>query len=485
MTEAWCEEEVGTADFGDRRLDKRFPEFLEAFANQSQASIPAALLGGRAETKAAYGFMDNPKVTPEKILTPHFHATTRRCKEQKVVLCAQDTTELDFTRPQQQVVGAGPLSDSARRGAFLHLNEAFTEDGTPLGAIGAKLWTREDTPCDHPKLSQAEKDKIRRATPIEEKESFRWIEGIRTTQKLAEACPDTLCVSLSDSEGDMYDLLAEPRKPANFHWLVRACHDRAIVDEEGESLGVLRDSLQKQPVLLTDEVTVRSRKQLVACEKRSRRTTRIGRKAKVEVRAGTVTIKKPAASRHVRRSVTVNMVWIREIDPPANDAPIDWMLLTSLPISMVEQVKRIVEYYKIRWMIEIYFRTLKSGCRIEERQFETLPRMLVCTAIYMIVAWRVLFLCRLGRSCPDLPCDVIFEASEWQSVWSVCHRGKPLPERPPPLGVMIRLIARLGGYIDRPNRKDPPGVETTWKGVQRMYDLAWGWETFGPGVASP
>jgi hypothetical protein len=161
------------------------------------------------------------------------------------------------------------------------------------------------------------------------------------------------------------------------------------------------------------------------------------------------------------------------------------MLLTSLPISMVEQVDRIVEYYKTRWMIEIYFRTLKSGCRIEERQFETLPRMLVCTAIYMIVAWRVLFLCRLGRSCPEMPCDVIFEASEWQSVWSVCHRGKPLPERPPPLGVMTRLIARLGGYIDRPNRKDPPGVETTWKGVQRMYDLAWGWETFGPGAASP
>jgi len=485
MAETWCEEEVGAAKFNDRRLNKRLSKIMEKFAKQAHASIPAAMRGGKKELKAAYDFMDNPKVSPEKILAPHFQATTKRCQEQNVVLCAQDTSEIDLTRPQQQVVGAGPLSDSARRGAFLHLNEAFTEDGTPLGAIWAKIWAREDPPSDQPKLSKVEKEKIRRATPIEEKESFRWVEGIRATQELAKACPDTCCVSLSDSEGDMYDLLAEPRKPANFHWIVRACQERAIVDETGNSLGVIRDSLQKQPVLLTYKITVRSRKQLVACEKRSRRTTRIGRTAMVEVRAGTVTIKKPAASRHAVRSVKVNVVYVHEIDPPAGDAPIDWMLLTSLPISMVEQVKRIVQYYKVRWMIEIYFRTLKSGCRIEERRFETLPRMLACIAIYMIVAWRVLLLCRLGRSCPDMPCDAVFDDSEWQSVWSVCHRGKPLPERPPPLEAMIRLIASLGGYINRPNRKDPPGTDTTWKGVQRMYDLAWAWETFGPGAASP
>jgi len=99
---------------------------------------------------------------------------------------------------------------------------------------------------------------------------------------------------------------------------------------------------------------------------------------------------------------------------------------------------------------------------------------------------RALCLCgyvfRLGRSGSDLNCDLIFDPAEWQSVGSVIHRGEPLPEKPPPLSVMVRFIARLGGYGNRPSRKDPPGVETVWKGMQRMWDLAWAWQTFEPGV---
>ena len=105
--------------------------------------------------------------------------------------------------------------------------------------------------------------------------------------------------------------------------------------------------------------------------------------------------------------------------------------------------------------------------------FETLPRMLACVSIDLIVAWRTLYVCRLGRSGPDIDWDLIFDPAEWQSVWSVCHRGKPWQEKPPPLKEMVRLIARLGGYGDRPNRRDLPGVETVWKGMLRMQDLAW------------
>ena len=482
MARTWSKEELKSADLHDKRLDELFGNLLEAFANMPQASIPAAVGGGRAEIKAAYGFMDNDNVSPEGILSPHFHATLERCKTQKVVLCPQDTSELDFTRPKNQVRGAGPLDGGSRRGAFLHLNEAFTEDGTPLGAVWAKMWSREDTQGKHPKLSKAEKYKKLLATPIEEKESIRWIEGILATQELAKACPDTQVVSLCDSEADIYDLLVEPRKTANFHWIVRACHERTVLDENGETQGVIRDALQNRPALFTFEIVVRDREQLISCETRSRRTTRVSRQAQVEARAGTVTIKAPAAHRHPTRSVTVNVVWVREIDPPENDNPIEWILLTTLPISIVDQVKCIIQYYKIRWMVEIYFRTLKSGCRIEDRRFETLDRMLACTSLYMIVAWRTMYVCRLGRSCPDMPCDVIFDASEWQSVWTVHHRGQPLPDRPPPLATMVRLVAMLGGYVDRPNRSDPPGVETVWKGLQRVYDLAWGWDTFGPGA---
>jgi hypothetical protein len=310
----------------------------------------------------------------------------------------------------------------------------------------------------------------------------RWIKGIRAVQKLAEACPETLCVSLSDSEGDIYELFTEPRKHDNFHWIVRAGQERKVLDEQGDSLGVIRDPLLEQPVLFTNEITVRGREQLISNEKRPRRTARVNRRATVEIRACSVTIKAPMNRKHSVRSITINAVLVREVNPPKGEVSIEWILLTTLPISTIEEVATVIRYYTVRWGIEIYFRTLKSGCRIEERRFETLERMLACTAIYMIVAWRTLYVCRLGRSCPDLPCDLIFEPAEWQSVWSVTHPGEPPPPKPPPLSEMVRLIARLGGYVDRPNRPDPPGVETVWKGLQRMRDLAWGWETFGPGA---
>ena len=138
------------------------------------------------------------------------------------------------------------------------------------------------------------------------------------------------------------------------------------------------------------------------------------------------------------------------------------------------------KYYTVRWKIEVYFRTLKTGCRVEERRFETLRRMLACAALSMVVAWRTLFVCRMGRECPDLDCDAIFDASEWKSVWAVTHPGKPIPKKTPTLSVMVRLIATLGGYVDRPTRPDPPGVETVWRGLQAMYYLALARDTFGP-----
>ncbi|MCL2624831.1 MAG: IS4 family transposase, partial [Planctomycetaceae bacterium] len=331
------------------------------------------------------------------------------------------------------------------------------------------------------KLSREEKHKQRIALPIEEKESLRWLESIRTTKKIAEECPETQCVNINDSEGDIFELFVEPRTTDNFHWIIRAGQDRAVLDIQGDSLGMIRDALLQQPVLATHEVSVRARKQKISCEKSSRRTARVSRQAFVEVRAGVVTIRKPARCKTIVGPATVNVVLVREPNPPPGEVPIEWILLTTLPISTLEEVLAIIRYYTIRWMIEIYFRTLKSGCRIEERRFETLPQMLACTAIYLIVAWRTLYVCRLGRSCPDIPCDLVFDPSEWQSVWSVTHPGEAIPLRVPPLSEMVRLIASLGGYVARGSVALPPGVETVWKGLQRMRDLAWGWETFGPG----
>jgi hypothetical protein len=122
---------------------------------------------------------------------------------------------------------------------------------------------------------------------------------------------------------------------------------------------------------------------------------------------------------------------------------------------------------------------LKSGCRIERRRFEHIDRLLPCLGLYLIVAWRTLFVCRLGRECPELDCEAVLEPSEWKAVWVAVAKGKP-PTKPPRLSEMVALIARLGGYIAR--RGSEPGPQVLWIGMQRMHDLAWAWDTFGPGA---
>ena len=132
-------------------------------------------------------------------------------------------------------------------------------------------------------------------------------------------------------------------------------------------------------------------------------------------------------------------------------------------------------------MMEVFFRTLKSGCRAEQRRFEHLDRHWRCLAVYLIVAWRTLYVCRLGRAFPEMSCEALFEPAEWKSVYRVVRNERP-PRRPPLLGDLIRMIAQLGGYVDRP-RDDPPGPQTVWQGLQRMHDFALCWERFGPEAA--
>jgi hypothetical protein len=134
------------------------------------------------------------------------------------------------------------------------------------------------------------------------------------------------------------------------------------------------------------------------------------------------------------------------------------------------------------WHTEVFFRTLKSGCRAEERRFEQIDRQLRCLAVYLIVTWRTLYVCRLGRRCPEISCEAIFEPSEWKAVYHVVQ-NEPSPAEPPSLGEMVRMVAQLGGYVNR-RRSDPPGPQTVWLGLQRVHDFALCWERFGPGVKS-
>jgi hypothetical protein len=481
MLAPWASEEMKSADLEDKRLNERLCKVLSALGERPTASIPAAC-GGLDEMTAAYRFFDNEKVTYERILAPHAERTLERIAAHPVVLLVQDTTELDFTRPQQQMTGAGSLDGSDRCGALLHPLVAFTPDGTPLGACWATMWTREEPAAE----TRAEKQRRRRVTPIDEKESRRWIDGLRQARTVAEQVPGVKCVCISDSEADIYELFTEPRGAGPVEWLVRACQDRAVrkdAENAENAAHCLREAVESQPVLFTQEISVRGRGQTrISCETRGRRQPRESRMAEVEVRATTVTLRGPARPGGKLPDITVNVVQVREVAAPAGDVPVEWMLITSLPIASVEQVREVVQYYAVRFMIEVLFRVLKSGCRVEQRRFEHLSRMLPCVAVYLMVAWRTLMVCRLGRSSPDLDCEAIFDPAEWKSVWMTV-RGKKLPRRTPKLAEILPLIAQLGGYVNYPNRKDPPGPQTIWLGLQRMYDLALAWNTFGPGAA--
>lgn len=478
MLAPWALEEMRTADFGDTRLDERVSKLLSDFGQRPTASIPAAC-GGHAETAAAYRFFDNDKVTFETVLQPHYAQTRQRIAAQPVALLVQDTTEIDVTRPDMEVKGTGPLSTPGRRGVFLHPLEAFAEDGTPLGTVSALAWAR----ADEPDVTSATKRKRRKAAPIEEKESHRWIEGLRQARAVAEAVPETTCICVADSEADIYEIFAEPRGGAAgrpVELLIRGCQDRVVASPDDSSeLTRLRTAMAAAPVLFSQEISVRRRTSKIACEDRARRKSRGDRKAIVSVRAASMTLCPP--NRRGRRlpPVKVNVVWVHEENPPEGEEPIDWLLITTLPIGDTEAVQKVITFYTRRWMIELFFRTLKSGCRVEERRFEHIDRLLPCLALYMIVAWRTLLVCRMGRSCPDISCETIFEPEEWKSVY-VAVRQQPPPSQPPRLEEMVRLVAQLGGYVNRPGRKDPPGVQTVWIGLQRMYDLAWAWTAFGP-----
>ncbi len=447
-------------------MNRRSVSLVSALGSRPNLSIPAAC-GGRAEIKAAYRFFDNDQVTFANVLQPHLERTRQRMAEHSIVLLVQDTSEIDVTRPEQVVQGVGDL-DGARKGFLLHEMQAYTTAGTPLGTAWAEIVNRTQG-ISHE--SAACKRKKRRQLPIEHKESFRWLTGLRQGRTLAEQAPHTQLVVIADSEGDIYEVLAEPRGDRPVHWLIRAVHDRVVsVAGEPDETHRLREQVQATPRLDTYEVSVRPRRAKIAVEKQSRKQSREARVARVEVRAATQCLRPPGRPDRTLPPVTVNVVLVQEPAPPPGEPPVEWLLLTTLPIETLEQVRTIIGYYGVRWHIEVFFRTLKSGCRVEARRFEHVDRLLPYLAVCLIVAWRTQYVCHLGREHPDASCEVVFEPVEWQTVWVSVHRKKP-PDRVPRLREIVHLIARLGGYIERP--KSEPGVQTLWIGMQRMFDLVW------------
>jgi hypothetical protein len=450
--------ELTGIDLGDKRLNGRSQRILEALAAKPESSINAACDGWN-DTLAAYRFFNNREVRPDEILKPHRQATQHRMREHPVVLIVQDTTELDFTA--HPPVDARCLNSENRFGLYDHTHLAVTPDRLCLGVVGSEQFDRAAE-----SLGQT---MARRTLPIEEKESFRWLTGYRLACQLARECPATRIVSVADREADIYDIFLEAQQETPADFIIRAREDRSTL-ERNPSAGPaayckVRAEVSQSAVRVTRTIDLAQTPQ------------RAARQAELEIRVLTVNVKPPHARAHLA-SVTYNVVLVSEVRGPADGTDVCWLLITTLPIDSVEEILRIIDYYVARWTVEIYFRILKTGCRVEEIQLETTHRLQNCLAFYKIIAWRVLHLTYLNRACPTLPCTAVFDDCEWKSVWHVVAK-KPLPKTTPTLCEFLPLLTRLGGYNNR--RKEPsPGPQPMWVGIQRMTDFAIAWLSFGP-----
>ncbi len=423
---------TGGLELGDARRTRRLIKLVEDLSARPTGSIPVAS-GGWAETKAAYRLLDNPALEWREMLEVHTARTVERLKGEEVVLCIQDTTELDFTT-QPGIAGLGRLSYDAQHGMYVHPTLMVTPQGLALGVMDAWMWARK--PKGQPDV----------------KESTRWVEGYTIVADLAETLPATRLVYVADREGDLRALMdAAARRGHPADWLVRAQYDRNTTEGDPLWTQVVRnDPLGEVEFILS------------AAPDRSARTVR------QTLYRDTVTLPAHAGA----PAVTVTAILAREEQPPAGEKPIVWRLLTNRSAETLETVVELIDWYRRRWLIEIFFRILKSGCRVEALQLGCLERLERALVIYLIIAWRILHLVTWGRECPDLPCEIVFDPEEWQAAWIVARRTPP-PDTPPPLDLMVRLIAGFGGFLGRKS-DGYPGPKALWEGLQKVYAFAIG-----------
>jgi hypothetical protein len=390
-TQDWAQQEFGGCALPDARLQTRLLTMARDFYGRPTASLTQAC-SSRAKTKAAYRFLDHEHTTMDTLLQPHYRATQARLRGERVVLAVQDTSSLNYTA-HAATEGLGPIGSTAAgpQGLQLHSTLAFNVQGIPLGFIDVQCWARD--PDEFGKKAK------RHRVPIEDKESYKWLKSFTATAAAQASCPRTMLVSVGDREADIYELFehaaAHPEGPK---LLVRAEHNRKLQDEQLR----LWQTMQARSVDAVQLLQV------------PRQGSRAARQARMDIRYAAVSLVAPAG--HKGPALAVWAVLAQEQDAPAGVKPLEWMLLTTVEVSSVEQACDRLMWYSRRWGIEVLHRTLKSGCRIEQRQLGQAVRLEACLAIDLVVAWRIYHLCKLGRDDPQAPCTVYFEDAEWKAL---------------------------------------------------------------------
>ena len=437
------------APLGDTRLVERLPKVGVFLAANPEKSIWGSCKSS-SDAKSVYRFVDNAKVAYKKCQIPHQRETAKRIAGREEVLIVQDTTHLDFLNHRAASLGLHSSSPSAK-GILLHSAFAVAE-GVPVGLLHQQIWTRP--PEERGKRNQ------RKDLPPEAKESHKWVEGLRQS---AKGLPEgTRAIFVCDREADVYDFMREASLTGH-HFLIRAAQKNRRVD--GQTC--LYQKVSSQPVAGRCLVDV------------PRKQGHDPRQAWLEVKFACVTLLPPKNGDATLPKLKLFAVLATEATPPQGEEPVEWLLLTDLPVFDYDGAMLALKRYRQRWLIERFHFVLKSGCRIQDLQLETFDRLANAIAIYSVIAWKLAWLLYQSRVTPEASCEPIISRLEWQVAYCVWNKGAKPPSEPPTLAEVVLLIAKIGGFKARKSDGNP-GLKTLWWGMDKLRIMVQTVQAFCP-----
>ena len=451
---AWLDNELAGCHLADERLTKRLHKLLGQIGGAMGQSIPFACQDW-ANAKAAYRFLSNDRVSEAEILAGHFQSTRDRAGTTKdLIFVLHDTTEFTYQREAAEAIGVTKSVNSGRDkagrvrshtvcGILMHSSLALTAEGVPLGLAAVKVWTRQKF-----KGTAALKKKINPTrVPIEKKESIRWLDNLAQSTELLGG-PDQ-CIHIGDRESDIYELFCLAHELGT-HFLLRTCvnrragdGDHTVADEMGE----------------------------IAVKKRHRIEVRDDSgnldQALLEIRYRKIRVLPPIGKWKRYPPLVLTVIHADEAGTPRNRKKISWKLITNLSVHSGRAAVEKLEWYSMRWKIELFHKILKSGCRAEDSRLRTAQRLANLIAVFCIVSWRVFWMTMLNRAAPDAPAEMALTASEIRLLDQVLTN---IPNTRKTLSYYLNKIARLGGYLAR-GSDPPPGNLVMWRGLSRLRDI--------------
>jgi hypothetical protein len=455
--------EFQNARLGDARRSARLARIADQLAQAPEASLPDKA-DDPSQLEGTYRFLNNPHVEPEDVLAPHQACVVGRAKQRGLVYVLHDTTEFGFGGTCRS--GLGPLAGGKREGFFTHLSFCVAPTLEPLGTLDMYCWVRD---------GKAKGKRSQQALQYDpDRESLRWPAAVHNCAELLHGHAEAIHVM--DREADCFEWLAEMVEHG-YRFVVRVCHDRRLdPNRKAKHVPMTFEVLQSAPVMMQREVPLTARRQSPANRppvKTERFPLRNMRNATLQVRAKSLEPSPGNGSAlHLPGKICVNYIEVSETHPPEGEAPVLWRLVTTEPIDTPQQIAGIVDAYCARWLIEEFFKAIKTGCRYEDLQLETARALLLALPIYAAVAWRLLRLRWMDRHAPDAPASHVLTQAQLAVLRAKRKRdGKPLPLSPTVRDVLT-AIARLGGHLPQNGR---PGWQVLGRGMDKLLDMELGW----------